>query len=429
MTSPSYAKALALVGSRRFAEAKTILLEICGARPTALEPWTMLGLCSLAEGKFGELLAMTELRQRQAGDGLKLFHDCLCIALPWPDRSRLREMIVQTPADSALSIIAQYISGLIAALEGDVDRGVGGIINAAQLTAALPPPMAAESYIATIIAEAAILAPFSTMSALEERNHHQLMAAMGTVQTEATMPEHASAAASSEPFIFYSSCDERYLDRFGETAVRALDATGIRTIYHLHVVDPSPATAQKIAHLQTLCSSLALRYSTEVYRCESTGYNRAEYYACSRLVRLPEIFALYGRDVFIWDVDTARVHNIRALTEAMRGHDLGYFRMKNTRLTLVCHLAAVYLTNTPASHRCADLIRNYILAKLPDASFWLLDQAAVYCSSEFLAAGGALRIQDFSACPGGRFTDYVDIASSAAEKQGMRGVAGSRVAA
>lgn len=425
----SYAKALALVRNSRFAEARSILLEICDAASTALEPWTTLGLCSLAEGRFNELLAMAELRQRQAGDGLKLFHDCLCIGLSWPDRTRLRQMIEQTPANCALTIIAEYISGLITALGGDVDRGVTEIINAAQLTSALPPSVAAESYIGTIVAEAAILAPFSTISALEERHRDDLLATLSTVQEKATIHEPASAASASEPFIFYSSCDERYLDRFGETAVSALDATGIRTIYHLHVVDPSPATAQKIAHLQTRCSSLVLRYSTEVYRGEDTGYTRAEYYACSRLIRLPEIFALYDRDVFIWDVDTTRVHNIRALTDAMRGHDVGYFRMKNTRLTLVCHLASVYLTNTAASRRCAALVRNYILAKLADASLWLLDQAAVYCSSEFLAASGSLRIQDFSACPGGSFTDYVDIASSAAEKQEMRSEAGAAIAA
>jgi hypothetical protein len=100
--------------------------------------------------------------------------------------------------------------------------------------------------------------------------------------------------------------------------------------------------------------------------------------------------------------------------------------MKNTRLTLVCHLAMLYVANTAAGLHCADLIRNYILAKLPTVRFWLLDQAAVYCASQFLATTpSGLRIQDFSVSPGGAFARYVDVASSAAEKQNMRKQAGA----
>jgi hypothetical protein len=215
-----------------------------------------------------------------------------------------------------------------------------------------------------------------------------------------------------------------------KTVVRALDATGARAIYHLHVVDPTMAIAAKIARLQAFCSSLTVRCSTEVYRRDDAGYTRAEYYACARLVRLPEIVAFYDRDVFIWDVDTNGVSNLPALVAAMRDRDLGFFQIKNTRLTLVCHLAAFYVANTALGRRCADIIRNYVLAKLPDASLWLLDQASVYCVSQFLEAQpSGLRIQDFSATPGGAFTDYVDIASSAKEKQDMRKQAGSAIAA
>ena len=121
---------------------------------------------------------------------------------------------------------------------------------------------------------------------------------------------------------------------------------------------------------------------------------------------------------------------LAALVAAMRDADIGYFQMKNTRLTLVSHLASVYVANTPAGRRCADMIRNYVLAKLPDASLWLLDQAAVYCVTQFLAAQpSGLRLQDFSANPGGAFADYVDVASSAGEKQDMRKQAGSAIAA
>ena len=302
-------QALQLMRDRRYAEAMPLLFQICGTAPAALEPWTMLALCLLARGDVAELLGIVELRHRQAGDGLKLFNDCLCSALSWPDRAPLHKIVAGTPGDSILSVISRYVSGLITALDGAADRGIAEIQEAARLVGALPAALAEEGYVQTILNEAALLASFAEVAAFAARDPNDLRAAIDVVQAQADIAD-TSPIASDQPFIFFSSCDERYLDRFGETVVRALDATGARTIYHLHVVDPSPAIATKIGRPPARsASSLTVHYSTEVYRRGDAGYTRAEYYACARLVRLPEIFALYDRDVFIWDVDTNGVNN------------------------------------------------------------------------------------------------------------------------
>ncbi|HLI22683.1 MAG TPA: hypothetical protein VKV32_16285 [Stellaceae bacterium] len=417
--SSEYLDALKLTRERRYEQAAPVLVEVCRAAPAAFEPWTLLALCLLCLGRFADLQAVIGSRHRQAGDGLKCFNTCLSLALEASEYAAIRNVVTAIPKDSALTIVAQYMAGVVDALDGNVDGGIEKIQNAATMIAALPPDLAADPSIETIINEACLLAPSAVVAELERSDFRGLVAALGgvaeTLSLSGKMP-----GAPREKYVFLSSCDQHYLERFGETIVRALDATGADTIYHLHVVDPSPEVAATIAHLQSCCSSLTLNYSTEVDGRADRGYARAEFYACSRLVRLPEIFALYDRDVFMWDMDTSRVTDLAALVGAMKGFDLGYFEMKNTRLTLVAHLAAVYFANTPAARRLGKVLGNYILTKFVSAPLWLLDQASVYCSARFLGAVDSdFHIRDFAAT-GRDFLSYVDVASSAEEKQAMR---------
>ena len=423
----SYQFAVSLVQQRRYSEAAPLLSQICGTGSADLTSWVMLGLCLLGLNKTAQLMGLIELRHRQANDGMKLLNDCLLMAQQWPDRTPVRRMIDQIPENSALVVIGRYVSGLMHAQDGEVDRGLAQVIEAARLTGVLPEELAREPYVKTIAVEGALLGSFADVARFAAESPSRLFTKLG-VQPEATFVG-CVAHDPTEPCVFLSSCDERYLDRFGETVVRALDATGARTIYHLHVVDPSPLLGDKIARLQRLCSGLALRYSTEVYAGKDDGYTRAEYYACSRLIRLPEIMEHYERDIFMWDVDMNGIRDLRALLGAMEGFDLGYFHMSNTRLTLAAHLATAYFSNTEAMRQCAGVIRNYILAKWATSPFWLLDQAAVYCSSQYLAAGTpSFRIRDFGVAPGGAFCEHIDVASSAEEKQRMRKVAGKQAA-
>jgi hypothetical protein len=414
-----YAEAINLISQRRYDGAASILIEICRSNPGIAEPWTVLAFCLLCLGRYAELQGIIELRQRQAGDGLKLFNDCLGVALERSEHAAIRSALAAVPDDSALTIVAHYWAGLVIALGGEADRGIGFIHEAARLISGLPANLNNEPFIATIATEACLLERSSTVAEIERADPKALIAAFPGVAAALT-PKIVLRDAAQESFVFLSSCDQRYLEKFGETVVRALDATGARTVYHLHVVDPSPNVAQTIARLQSLCSSLTLGYSTEVYGGAETGYSRAEFYACGRLIRLPEIFELYDRDIFMWDVDTNAVNDFASVIAAMKGTDLGYFQMKNTRLTLVSHLATVFFANTPATQRLGRIIRNYILTKFPTSPFWLLDQASVYCAEKFLAGVDAnFRFRDF-ATTGRDFAASVEVASSAAEKQSMR---------
>ncbi|HEX3971831.1 MAG TPA: hypothetical protein VHX19_10935 [Stellaceae bacterium] len=416
---PDYLEAMKLIPQRRYDEAASLLIEICRANPGVGEPWTVLALCLLCLERYADLQDIIELRQRQAGDGLRLFNDSLGVALERSEHAAIRNVLAAVPSDSALTVVARYWAGLVAALDGEADRGIGLIHEAARLISALPPNLAQESFIATIATEACLLEPSTIVAEIEQADPQKLLAVFPGVAATLT-PVIVPRDAATESFVFLSSCDQRYLEKFGETVVRALDATRARTVYHLHVIDPSPDVASIVARLQAGCSSLTLGYSTEAYGGADQGYSRAEFYACGRLIRLPEIFALYDRDVFMWDVDTNAVNDFALVVAAMKGVDLGYFQMKNTRLTLVSHLATVFFANTPATQRLGRIIRNYILAKFPTSPFWLLDQASVYCAEKFLAgADPNFRFRDF-AVTGRDFAAAVDVASSAEEKQSMR---------
>lgn len=414
-----------LMAAGNFVQAEALLARACSDEPAPLSPWAGLGMCLLAQRKCGELLQLIELRHARSGDGPQLFSDCLGAALQeWHDLTALEQMIQATPANSVLRIAARYMMAIILAERGDVEACIGEILDLARIIAAIPGELAAMPTFATIAVEARMLESFGAIAEIEATEAPAILGRVTGVSRDASFLT-SSPRETKADFIYLSSCDERYLDRFGSTVVRALDEAGIATIYHLHIVDPSPSVDAKLASLQAECSRLQLAYSTEQYGLPaSAGYSRASFYACSRLIRLPEIFARYGRDVFMWDMDTEAVRDLPRLLAAMQDADIGYFEMRKTRPSLVCHLAAVYFRKDELTQRFAELNRKYILKKLIEAPYWLLDQTSFFCCTRYLAAQvPSFRIADFSRLAGS-FRSHVTTASTAAEKQGLRKVAG-----
>ncbi len=418
----AHAQAAALMRKQRYADAVPLLIDACAAAEAGWRSWVDLGACFMALGNAPAFFRFLELRHARADDGLRLFHDCLTSALSWPDLAPLRHMIAVTPHGTPYFAIALYIAGVMSCGD-DARHGIVQTKAAAQVAQEFAAQFEGDPQLCTILHEGAVLEDFETVAALEAADRRALIAASGSIEPAASFGPPPAAPVDA-PFVFLSSCDECYLDRFGATVAQALDRTGVRTIYHLHVVDPTPAVGAKIAGIQARCRSLDVRYSTETYGRSQQGYARASFYACARLVRMPEIVARYGRDVMMWDMDTEGVADLAALVAAMRAADLGYFEMKKTRPSLICHLAAVYFSNTAATRRCVELIAKYAVMKLERTPYWLLDQASVFCVSRYLHAAGALRLNDFSTTPGGSFESHVAVAASAPEKQAMRELAG-----
>jgi hypothetical protein len=414
------ADATRLMRAGRHAEAVERLLPLCEAPGAALAPWSALGISLIAQDKPTNLLGLIELRQTQRGDGLKLFYDCLLRALPEVDHRLILRVVDATPGTSVLSIVAAFAAGIVAIGAGDAERGIALLKSAGDLAARVAGRFEADPALQTVLVHPRVVEGRAVLRQIEAAPWDALFRRHARLAPRATFDAPAEPGGV-EPFIFFAACDERYLDRFGELTVRALAATGARTICHLHVVDPTPALAAKIARLRAAAAALDLRHSTETVGESWEGYVRASYYACSRLIRLPEILARYRRDVFMWDMDTGEVKDLRRLVAAMAGHDLGYFEMKNTTPSLICHLAAVYFAHTPATLRLAEVTAKYALSKFPEAGFWLLDQASLFCASRYLQSElPDFRIRDFHDHPGVDFYDLVRPAGSPDEKQQMR---------
>lgn len=415
-----HAQVQRLMRERRYPEAGAVLERLCDG--AALWPWTALGICLVAEDKAAQLHALVERRQRQAGDGLKLFHSCLAHAVKEIGHAAILRVIAATPRNNLLFIVALFFAGIIAASDGDAERAIALFKTAGEQARPFAEHFARDPFLRAILVDPELLEGAEVMALVEATAWGDLFRALDGLSPAAAFHGPAVVAAG-EKFIFFSACDERYLDRFGEMTTRALDATGARTIFHVHVVDPTPALPAKIARLRACCTTLDLRYSSERLALDwLAGDGRASYYACSRLVRLPEVFARYGRDVFMWDMDTAEVKDLPGLLAAMAGYDLGYFEMKDTLPSLICHLAVVYYAHTPASLRLAAVTAKYVLAKLGGRrQYWLLDQSSLYCTSRYLTRQlPDFRINDFNHRPGVGFYETIRPGGSATEKQNLR---------
>ena len=418
-------RAARLMHADRYGEAPPLLIAACGASASSRQSWVDLGRRLIETGQYPGFLRLIEKRQSLAADGLRLYHDCLSALLTAGCRNTLLELVAATPRNSALYIVGLYFSGLIACQGVEAGRGIEEIKLASETAQGCAALFERDPMLSSILNEGDVLETFDTVAAIEAMPRGDVFDLAPEVAPQADFAEARSECRVDAPCVFLAGCSEPYLDRFGENLVAALDGAGLGTVLHFHVADPSPALAAKIAALAHTCRRLDLRYSTETYRHAREGYSRASFYACSRLIRLPEILARYDRDVMMWDMDAAGVRDIDRLIAAMKDADLGYFEMADQRPPLICHLAIAYFANTPAMRRAASLISAYAVLKLRLTPYWLLDQSSVFCVSRYLRDVAGLRINDFTANPGGAFEQYFDIEGSAGEKQAMRNRAGT----
>jgi len=420
-----HSHAASLMRAKRYGDAIPLLIAACGVPGSGRESWVDLGRCLVETEQYPGFFGLVDKRQAVGGDGLRVYHDCLAGLLMAGAHDTLRKLVAATPRNSALYIVGLYFSGLLGCQGAEAGRAIEEIKLASEAAQGCAALFEGDPMLGSILNEGDVLETFETIGALEAMPRGKIFELAEDIAPQADFAPAANALPVDAPCVFLAGCSEPYLDRFGEKLVAALDSAGLRTVLHFHVADPSPALAAKIAALAGPCRNLELRYSTEIYRHAREGYSRASFYACSRLIRLPEILAHYNRDVMMWDMDAAGVHHVDRLIAAMTDFDLGYFEMANQRPPLICHLAVAYYANTPAMRRTASLISAYAVLKLRQTPYWLLDQSSVFCVSRYLRAVGGLRINDFTVNPGGQFERYFDIEGSAAEKQGMRNRAGS----
>ena len=305
-----HAQAAGLMRAQRYGDAIPLLIAACGASNAARQCWVDLGRCLIETGQHTGLFGLIEKRQAIAGDGPRLFYDCLISALVSARGEPLLGMIAATPRNSVLFIIALYVSGLFACQGAEAQRGIDEIKLASAAAQSCAEHFEKDAALQAILYDADVLEPFDTIAAIEAADRATIFAGGDEIAPAADFGDAAPPSRVDAPFVFLAGCSEPYLDRFGAGIVTALDCVGVRTVLHFHVADPSPAIDHKIARLRAACRHVDLRLSTEFYRSQRDGYHRASFYACSRLIRLPEILAHYDRDVMMWDMDVEAVHGV-----------------------------------------------------------------------------------------------------------------------
>lgn len=416
-----HGEAAAFYETGAYAQAGDLFARIVAATPGDREAWSFLALCFVRQQRHDRALALIEMRQRQAGDALGLFYDVL-LALSRDAGAEFDALARCVPGNSALAILVRFFAGCRAARQDQPEAALHHLHAAAVGAQQCAPLFETEPKLQSIISQGHIFADFAFVDELARQSRDEILRAAPSLEPAIAFAP-ASPLPPAAPFVFLAACNELYLDRFGAVVVDALERCGIATAFHLHVVDPGPAVAAKIAALQRRCRSIALGLSTERFRhARAGGYRSATYYACSRFLRAGEIATLYDRDLLILDIDVNGLADPQPLVAAMRDHAVGYFDCGDRLPWLICRAALVYVRRSAGATRFNELMFKYIAAKIEQQGFWGLDQAAIYVVTRYLAARHPpFRMAELSAALGIGLDAFLGSESSPEEKRRLRG--------
>lgn len=409
---------VALLRQRRHREAGALLASMIAAAPGDRVAWTLLALAFALGREMPRLFGLIAARQTHFGDGLRFFHDFLSDRFQSGDDALIDAVAAATAENSTLAAVATYFAGCAAAARGDAPTAIASLSHASAIAACADGQFRGDRHLLAVLQDGLLLADDETLDRLE---HQVPINAAGLVPAAPTFAA-APFRPPAERFVFLAACNEPYLDRFGEGAIRALDAQGIPTIFHLHIVAPSDALPEKIARLRAMGRVIDVHYSSEHFDAAAAGARRsAIYYACSRFIHAQQIMDRYERDALICDIDVDDFGDIRRAAAIMERFDIGWFERARMPPPLTCSAGFVYLRRTGPTWRCNELLTKLIRQKLADCAFWTLDQAALYSVSRYMARRHpSFRIADFTRDIGVELETFLHSAGTAEEKWAIR---------
>ncbi len=411
---------VALLQQRRHREAGALLAPMIAAAPEDLIAWTLLALAFALGREMKRLFGLVEARQAHFGDGLKFFHHFLSDRFQSGDDALVDAIAAATPENSTLAAVATYFAGCAAAAREDASDAIASLGRASAIAARAAGQFGGDRHLLAILQDGLLLADDAMLDRLGAERHAPADTP-GFVQPALTFGA-APFQPPSPRFFFLATCNEPYLDRFGEGALRALEAQGIPTVFHLHVIAPGDALPAKIARLRAASRIIDVQYSSERFDTAAAGTRRsATYYACSRFIRAQEIMDRYERDALICDIDVAEFGDIRRATAIMERFDVGWFERARVPPPLICSAGFVYLRRTGQTRRCTDLLAHLMLQKLAECAFWTLDQAALYSVSRYMARRHPpLRVANFTREIGTGLEAFLQSAGTVEEKWAIR---------
>jgi hypothetical protein len=416
--------AIALYESGDLAAATPLLANVVGANPQNSDAWHYLALTLLRRGLYPQLAGLLELCQQKESSALSLLYQTLFDAILAGTDGSVEGFAAWLPQNTALSVIAVFFLGCIAARRNQPELALAKLKNAALGAEQCAALFDADPRLYSIYSQGHILSDFTFVRQLSTQPWNDALSAVPSLSDRLNL-DPSTRVRGEAPFIYLASCNQLYLERFGPMLVQACDDAAIHTVLHLHIVDPTDATAATIAALAEGRRHVTLRQSSEKFqRPDAGGYRSASYYACARFLRAAEIASFYDHDVLILDMDTRSLGDVAQLAQTMQTATLGYFDCGDVLPWLMCRAAVVYIRNSPAGVSFMDLLGKYIASKIEQQGFWGLDQAAIYVVSRYLTK----RRDDFfsidlSSALGVGLDAFAHPDGTDTEKQGLRSAA------
>jgi hypothetical protein len=406
---------------RDFTGAASLYLKAINEAPETVPAWEGL-LASLAGlGLLDKALALIETRQQRFNDGLAFYFGGLMRMIASGFADIADALISATPDNNLLYVVARYGAGVINLRRQKSQDAADHFAAAGVMAQNFADHFWPHPLLQKIIIEGRQFQDFAKLDALIASDRSEVIAQSGIIQNAADFLDSGDTTA---PFVVCAGMNETYLDRFGERAVAevaiALEAIS-GAIFHLHIVDPTPALDRKITALRAIAPSLSLGVSTESYHAELQGYGRATYYASARFLRAPEIMAHYRKPLMIVDIDIAKLAHVPHIMARFAGGSYGCFEQAEQLPALICHASIITIGNDPSSARFADLTAKLIARRAATEPFWTLDQMSILIASRFLTTYDEnFRAIDLTRATGLAFDDCFASNGNATEKQSMR---------
>jgi hypothetical protein len=372
-----------------------------------LEAWSTLFLLLAAAEDHPGIEKLVTTRQQVLGDGLGFFYYVMRDLLAMGRDSVALAVLGPIGATNILLPVAHYMRGLIASRHERSDEAVAAIREAARLAAHpavqgfaardrlfldyAAQHIAAQAGFLLTAAEVTALAPPSLVPAVEWHGDKAIPGAA----------------------VLVAACDPGYFTRFAPGLIASVAESGAdKQGLHIHLVAPDAETLATIPAL--LARYPFLRVSTE------TGARDTPYYACSRFLVAPELFARYRRPLVAIDVDAEVKQPVGAALAALGPADLGWFEMREgvPVPSLKCSACLVALADTAGSRRFLELYGRYVALMLARGARWMVDQAGLWCLSRSRIGGFA--VVDLTAKFGPGFGGIVLPADAKDEKRALR---------
>ena len=179
------------------------------------------------------------------------------------------------------------------------------------------------------------------------------------------------------------SADVHYMRRYGLACVRSVAAhIDAGLLVHVHVYDPDETIVDDVYDAAREAGAQRLAITTE--RCPydvEAPQQRKSYYACGRLLRMPEWLERYRLPLLSLDIDTIVERSPAGFFETTVPVDVrlnARHTIDSPWLDIVANVIVAYPTEAARTYFAA--VGNYIARYLAvEADPWLLDQTALFC--------------------------------------------------